>query len=69
MLTFTKRHLLLLCMLSLNACTVLAVADAIVSTTVKVGSAVVGAAIDVTKAGVHAVTSSDNGEEKKTEKK
>lgn len=56
-------------MLSLNACTVLAVADAVVSTTVKVGSAVVGAAIDVTKAGVHAVTSSDNGEEKKTEKK
>ncbi|WP_263398760.1 hypothetical protein [Undibacterium oligocarboniphilum] len=36
----------------------LAVADAAVSTTVKVGSAVVGTAVDVTAAGVRAVTSS-----------
>jgi len=60
------RHLLalLLCCLSLNACTVLAIADAAVSTTVKVGSAVVGTAIDVTKAGVHAVTTNDEPKEK-----
>lgn len=56
-------------MLTLNACTVLAVADAVVSTTVKAGSAVVGTAIDVTKAGVHAVTSSDSDDDKKNEKK
>jgi hypothetical protein len=36
----------------LNACTVLAIADVAVSTTVKLGGAVVGAAIDVTSAGV-----------------
>ncbi|MES2048292.1 MAG: hypothetical protein V4447_07830 [Pseudomonadota bacterium] len=69
MQTFIKRLGLLLCILPLNACTVLAVADAVVSTTVKVGSAVVGTAIDVTKAGVHAVTSSDSDDDKKTEKK
>ncbi|MBC3871233.1 hypothetical protein HV832_15370 [Undibacterium oligocarboniphilum] len=50
--------LFLLCIFSLNGCTVLAVADAAVSTTVKVGSAVVGTAVDVTAAGVRAVTSS-----------
>jgi hypothetical protein len=55
--------------LTLNACTVLAVADAVVSTTVKVGSAVVGTAIDVTKAGVHAVTSSDDNNGKSSDKK
>ena len=55
-------------MFTLNACTVLAIADAVVSTTVKVGSAVVGTAIDVTKAGVHAVTSSDSDDDKKNEK-
>jgi hypothetical protein len=69
MCTSAKHLLLLLCALTLNACTVLAIADAVVSTTVKVGSAVVGTAIDVTKAGIHAVTSSDKDEEKKTEKK
>jgi hypothetical protein len=57
-----------LCMLTLNACTVLAVADAVVSTTVKVGSAVVGTAIDVTRAGVHAVTSNDSDDDKKNDK-
>lgn len=45
--------------LTLNGCTVLAVADAAVSTTVKVGSAVVGTAVDVTRAGVKAVTNDD----------
>lgn len=61
-----RRHYfaLFLCCLLLNACTVLAIADAAVSTTVKVGSAVVGTAVDVTKAGVHAITSSDNPKEK-----
>lgn len=43
----------------LSACTVIAIADAAVSTTVKVGSAVVGTAVDVTAAGVKAVTRSD----------
>ncbi|MBC3910003.1 hypothetical protein [Undibacterium umbellatum] len=38
----------------------IAIADAAVSTTVKVGSAVVGTAVDVTRAGVRAVTSSDS---------
>lgn len=66
---YFKRLALLFCLLTLNACTVLAVADAVVSTTVKVGSAVVGTAIDVTKAGVHAVASSDKDDEKKSEKK
>ena len=46
--------------LSLQGCTVIAIADAAVSTTVKVGSAVVGTTIDVTRAGVRAVTSSDS---------
>ncbi|MEB0214663.1 hypothetical protein [Undibacterium sp. CCC3.4] len=45
-------------MLSLNGCTVLAIADVAVATTVKVGGAVVGTAVDVTKAGVGAVTGS-----------
>jgi ABC-type uncharacterized transport system permease subunit len=67
--TWTKHSFFLFCVFSLNACTVLAVADAVVSTTVKVGSAVVGAAIDVTAAGVHAVTSSDKDDENKVEKK
>ena len=49
---------LLACLPMLNGCTVLAVADAAVSTTVHVGSAVVGSAVDVTKAGVSAVTGS-----------
>ncbi|MCU6433505.1 hypothetical protein LPB67_06885 [Undibacterium sp. Jales W-56] len=43
----------------INGCTVLAVADAAVSTTVKVGSAVVGTAVDVTAAGVRTVTNSN----------
>lgn len=54
------RFTILLMCLSLSACTVLAIADAAVSTTVKIGSAVVGTAIDVTKAGVHAITNSDD---------
>ncbi|MFZ6752943.1 hypothetical protein ACO0KY_06150 [Undibacterium sp. Dicai25W] len=53
-----KLFSLLACVLSLNACTVLAIADAAVSTTVHVGSAVVGTAVDVTKAGVGAVAGS-----------
>jgi hypothetical protein len=44
--------------LSLNGCTVIAIADVAVSTTVKLGGAVVGTAIDVTKAGVDVVTGS-----------
>ncbi|MFZ6759674.1 hypothetical protein ACO0K9_20910 [Undibacterium sp. Ji50W] len=56
MLTYITRSVLLLCLLSLNGCTVLAIADAAVSTTVKVGSAVVGTAVDVTRAGVRAIT-------------
>ena len=66
---YIERLTLLLCILSLSACTVLAVADAMVSTTVKVGSAVVGAAIDVTKAGVHAVAGNDSEDDKKNVKK
>lgn len=54
--------------LSLQACVVIAVADAAVSTTVKVGSAVVGTAVDVTRAGVRAATGS-NDENKPAEKK
>jgi len=47
----------------LNGCAVVAVADAavtVVATTVKVGADVVGAAADVTKAGVKAITKSDD---------
>jgi hypothetical protein len=69
MRTHLKYVGLLFCVLTLSACTVLAVADAVVSTTVKLGSAVVGTAIDVTKAGVHAVTSNDSDDDKKNEKK
>ncbi len=50
----------------LSACTVIAIADAAVSTTVKVGSAVVGTAVDVTAAGVKAVTRSDPPAKKDT---
>ncbi|MEB0138052.1 hypothetical protein QN363_03355 [Undibacterium sp. CCC2.1] len=56
--TCIKPLFFLLCMLSLNGCTVLAIADVAVATTVKVGGAVVGTAVDVTKAGVGAVTGS-----------
>jgi hypothetical protein len=42
--------------LQLQACAVVAVADAVVSTTVKVGAAAVGTAVDVTRAGVGVVT-------------
>ncbi|MBR7792576.1 hypothetical protein KDM87_08210 [Undibacterium sp. FT147W] len=48
----------LLCVFPLSACTVIAIADTAVSTTVKVGGAVVGTAVDVTAAGVKAVTKS-----------
>ncbi|MFZ6863116.1 hypothetical protein ACO0K7_10830 [Undibacterium sp. Ji67W] len=58
MRTCTKIFLFLTYTLSLNGCTVLAIADAAVSTTVHVGTAVVGTAVDVTKAGVGAVTGS-----------
>lgn len=68
MRTWLIHPLLLLCVFILNGCTVLAVADAVVSTTVKVGSAVVGTAIDVTRAGVHAVTSSDSDADKNGDK-
>lgn len=43
--------------LHLQACVVITVADAVVSTTVKVGAAAVGTAVDVTRAGVGVVTS------------
>jgi hypothetical protein len=43
--------------LNLQACAVIAVADAVVSTTVKVSAAAVGTAVDVTRAGVGVVTS------------
>jgi hypothetical protein len=39
---------------------VVAVADAVVATTVNVGSAVINTAVDVTRAGVHAVIPNDN---------
>ena len=68
MRTCVSHLTLLLCILTLNACTVLAVADAVVSTTVKVGSAVVGTAIDITRAGVHAVAGSDDEQEKNDNK-
>ena len=42
----------LLCLMSLNGCVVVAAADAVATTTVKVGAAVVGTAVDVTAAGV-----------------
>lgn len=51
--------------MALNACKVMTVADAVVNTTVKVGSAAVGTAIDMTKAGVHAVASRDGDNAKK----
>lgn len=54
--------------LFLSGCAVVAVADAavtVVATTVKIGAKTVGAAVDVTAAGVRAVTSSDEDEEKK----
>ena len=43
--------------LHLQACAVITVADAVVTTTVKVGAAAVGTAVDVTRAGVAVVTS------------
>ncbi|WP_325393482.1 hypothetical protein [Undibacterium sp.] len=46
--------------MALSGCTVLAIADVAVATTVKVGGAVVGTAVDVTKAGVDAVTGSSS---------
>lgn len=54
--TYIYRSALLFCLFSLSGCTVIAIADAAVSTTVKVGSAVVGTAVDVTRAGVRAIT-------------
>ncbi|MCX7219929.1 hypothetical protein [Undibacterium sp.] len=46
--------------MSLNGCTVIAIAGVAASTTVSLGTAVVGTAYDVTKAGVGAVTSSSS---------
>ncbi len=43
--------------LHLQACAVITVANAVVTTTVKVGAAAVGTAVDVTRAGVGVVTS------------
>ncbi len=43
--------------LHLQACAVITVADAMVTTTVKVGAAAVGTAVDVTRAGAGVVTS------------
>ncbi|MEY3782797.1 MAG: hypothetical protein RIS97_975 [Pseudomonadota bacterium] len=43
--------------LHLQACAVITVADAVVTTTVKVGAAAVGTAVGVTRAGVGMVTS------------
>lgn len=60
MQTCIFRLAFLLCSLALSGCTVLAIADVAVSTTVKVGGAVVGTAIDVTKAGVNAVADSSS---------
>lgn len=59
---FVQIITILLLSLHLSACVVVSVADTVVSTTVKVGGAVVGTAVDVTRAGVHAVTggSGDN---------
>jgi len=58
MRTCISRMFFLLCVFPLSACTVIAIADVAVSTTVKVGGAVVGTAVDVTAAGVKAVTKS-----------
>lgn len=43
--------------LHLQACAVITLADAVVTTTVKVGAAAVGTAVGVTRAGVGVVTS------------
>lgn len=56
MQTCIYRLAFLLFSFALCGCTVLAIADVAVATTVKVGGAVVGTAVDVTKAGVDAVT-------------
>ncbi|MFN4064324.1 hypothetical protein GO613_02920 [Azoarcus communis] len=53
--------------LSLPGCAVIAVADAavtVVATTVKVGATVVGTTVDVAAAGVDAVISDDEEDEK-----
>ena len=50
-----------------SGCAVVTVADAavtVIATTVKVGATVVGTAVDVTAAGVRAVTKSDDTETK-----
>jgi hypothetical protein len=53
--------LLLSCMLSLQGCALIAITGAVAGTvavtTVKVGAAAVGTAVDVTRAGVGVVTS------------
>ena len=70
---FSQIFIILLIALQLSACVVVSVADTLVSTTVKVGGAVVGTAVDVTQAGVHAVTgssdSADTNDDKSGRKK
>jgi hypothetical protein len=44
---------------TLSGCTAIAIVDTVATTTVKAGGAVIGTAIDVTRAGVRAATSSD----------
>jgi hypothetical protein len=61
----SPRYLVLVLCLACSGCAVIAVADAtlsVVATTVKVGAAVVGTAVDVTAAGVRAAVGSDDDE-------
>ena len=53
---------LLLSSVILSGCTAIAIVDTVATTTVKAGGAVIGTAIDVTRAGVRAVTSSDTAD-------
>lgn len=62
MKTCISATILLACTLMLSGCTVIAIADTVATTAVKAGGAVVGTAIDVTRAGVKAATSSDEAE-------
>jgi hypothetical protein len=73
---FIRIPVILFITLHLSACVVVSVADTLVSTTVKVGGAVVGTAVDVAQAGVHVVTgsggssgSNDKGSDKNNQRK
>lgn len=59
---FFQIFMMCLFITQLSACAVVSVVDTAVSTTVKVGGAVVGTAVDVTQAGVHAVTGSGHSD-------